>query len=65
MTLEAVRTKYTRVSKVFGKWSAYIQIDHQGFCIIEGTTKKRANWIADMAAIAIKRLLDDNACNKQ
>lgn len=61
MTLEEVRKKYTRVTKIWGKWSAYIQIDHQGFCIVEDTTKKRANWTADMAAIAIKRLLDNNA----
>jgi len=61
MTIEEVRKKHTRVAMIGGKWSAFLQIDQQGFCICEGTTKKRANWYADMAAIAIKRLLDHDA----
>lgn len=55
-----IRKRYTRVVKIGSKWNAYIQIDHQGFCIVEQTTKKRADWYAKMAAIALTRMLEQN-----
>ena len=57
MTHKEIKAKYTRVTKVSGKWSAFLQIDQQGFCICEGTTKKRANWYSERLSIALQRIL--------
>ncbi len=51
-----LRRKYVRVAKVDGKWNAYLQIDHQGFCVVEQTTKRRAEWFGKMLAIALARV---------
>ena len=53
-----VRKKYTRVTKIFGKWNAYLQIDHQGFSIGENKTKNHAEWVCDMLAIALDRIIE-------
>jgi hypothetical protein len=52
-----IKNEYTRVVKIADKWNTYIQIDNQGFTIVEQTTKKRATWFADMAAIALNKFL--------
>ena len=57
MTVNEVKEKYVRVVKINGKWNAYLQIDQQGFCVCEQTTKKRANWYADMLTAALQRLI--------
>jgi hypothetical protein len=57
MTLKRVKKRYVRVVKIGDKWNTYLQIDHQGFCVVEQTTKRRAKWFADMLAIALQRLI--------
>ena len=57
MNVAEVKEKYVRVVKINGKWNAYLQIDQQGFCVCEQTTKKRANWYADMLSVALERLM--------
>ena len=57
-----IRKKYTRVAKIFNRWSAFMEIDGQGFCIVEDTTYERAKWFCRMAAIALikfKKLEND------
>ncbi len=53
-----LRRKYTRLVN-FGKHghSAFLQIDHQGFEVVSGTTKKRAKWFQDMLASSLDRLI--------
>ena len=58
MDASAIEKRYTRVVKIAGKWNCYLQIDHQGFCVLEGRTKKEANWYAKMLAIALERLVE-------
>ena len=55
-TIERLQDKYTSVVKIGDKWNTYLQIDHQGFCVVEQTTKKRAQWFARMLAIALARV---------
>lgn len=52
--------KYVRVVKIEDKWNTYLQIDHQGFSVVEETTLKRARWFGKQLAIALERLLDNN-----
>lgn len=52
------RRRYTRVVKMGAKWSTYLQIDHQGFCVVEQTSKRRAEWFARMLAIAFARMVE-------
>ena len=60
MTISEVKRKYTKLEKMTDGWCLYLQIDHQGFLIIEATSKKQANWWAEMLAIALKRLIEKN-----
>lgn len=55
--ISAIQDKYVRIVKMCGKWNVYLQIDHQGFSIESQTTKKRAEWIGAMLAIALERLV--------
>lgn len=50
--------RYTRVVKIADKWNTYLQIDHQGFCVVEQTSLKRARWFARMLAAALERLIE-------
>jgi len=59
MTRKETKKKYTRVVKTGDAWNTYLQIDQQGFCVVEQTTKRRAEWFARMLAIAIERMLHD------
>ena len=52
-----MRCSYTRVYECTGLATTYIRIDHQEFKICEWTSVVRANWFADMAAIALARLV--------
>jgi hypothetical protein len=56
----SLRKKYTRTVKMCGKWNTYLQIGVQGFCVVEQTTKKRAEWYADMLAKALARVIEEN-----
>jgi len=51
-----MKKKYVRVKKMGDKWNTYLQIDHQGFCVVEQTTKKRAEFFGKMLAIALSRV---------
>jgi hypothetical protein len=55
-TIKRLQDKYTSVVKIGDKWNTYLQIDHKGFCVVEQTTKKRAQWFARMVAIALARV---------
>jgi hypothetical protein len=55
-----MRRKYTRVVKIGDKWNTYLQIDHQGFCVVEQTTKKRADFYSKMLATALVRLIENS-----
>lgn len=57
MTEKAAKRKYTRLVKFGRKYQAYLQIDHQGFAVIEPTTKPRAEWFQDQLAKALARML--------
>ena len=52
-----LKKKYVRVKKIGDKWNTYLQIDHQGFTVVEQTTKKRAEWFGRMLAIALTRVI--------
>ena len=51
-----LKKKYVRTKKIGDKWNTYLQIDHQGFCVVEQTTKKRAEWVGKMLAVALSRV---------
>jgi len=51
-----LKKKYVRTQKIGDKWNTYLQIDHQGFCVVEQTTKKRAEWFGKMLAVALSRV---------
>jgi hypothetical protein len=51
-----LRKKYVKTKKIGNKWNTYLQIDHQGFCVVEQTTKKRAEWFGKMLAVALTRV---------
>jgi len=53
----SIKKKYTRVVKMGDKWNTYLQIDHQGFCVVEQTSRKRALWFAKMLAVALDRMI--------
>lgn len=42
------------------QWNTYLQIDHQGFCVVEQTSRARAQWFGKMLAVALDRMLSDN-----
>ena len=54
-----MKKKYVRVRKMGDEWNTYLQIDHQGFCVVERTTKKRAEFFGKMLAIALSRVTPD------
>lgn len=55
-----LRRRYTRVVKRGDKWNTYLQIDHQGFCVVEQTCRQRAQWFGKMLAVALERMLAAN-----
>ena len=55
-----LRRRYTRVVKIGDQWNTYLQIDHQGFCVVEQTTRERAQWFGKMLAVALDRMLSAN-----
>lgn len=57
--IRQLRKKYVTTKKIGEKWNTYLQIDHQGFCIVEQTTKKRAQWYGKMLAVALSRVTVD------
>jgi len=54
-----MKKKYVQVKKLGDSWNTYLQIDHQGFCVVEQTTKKRAEFFGKMLAIALARVNPD------
>ena len=55
-----LRRKYTRTVKIGGKWNTYLEIDHQGFCVVEQTSHHRAKWFGKQLAIALARMMAAN-----
>lgn len=58
-----LKKKYTRAVRYDGKWTVYMQIDHQGFTVVHDTTKSRCDWHRDMLAIALDRLIKTERLN--
>lgn len=58
--LSQIRKRYTRVVKIGEKWNAYLQIDHQGFTVVEQASYHRAVWYSKMLAVALQRMIADN-----
>jgi hypothetical protein len=56
--LNRLRKQYTRVAKIGGAWNTYLRIDHQEFCVVDGTYYARARWYSRMLAVALARLLE-------
>jgi cysteinyl-tRNA synthetase len=54
--IRRMKEKYVRVKKMGDKWNTYLQVDHQGFSVVEQTTKKRAEFFGKMLAIALARV---------
>ncbi len=54
-----MKTKYVRVQKIGDLWNTYLQIEHQGFCVVEQTTKERAEGFGKMLAVALSRVSAD------
>ena len=57
--------KYTRASMIDGKWSVFMQIDHQSFTVVYDTTKARSNWHRNMLSIALDRLIKTERFNNE
>lgn len=55
-----LRRRYVRTVKIGDKWNTYLQIDHQGFCVVEQTCRQRAQWFGKMLAAALERMLAAN-----
>lgn len=56
----AIRKRYVLITEIFGGWNTYLQIDHQGFCIFQGTSKRRAAWFARQLTVALDRMLENH-----
>jgi hypothetical protein len=53
-----LRKRYVRVVKMGEEWCTYLQIDHQGFCVVSETSKRRAEWYGRMLGIALARMVE-------
>lgn len=58
LTTAAIRKRYVRTRKMGDSWSTYLQVDHQGFLIVENSSRSRAQWFGKMLAIALARLIE-------
>lgn len=64
-SISKLRRRYVRVVKIADKWNTYLQIDHQGFCVVERTDYRRAQYFGKMLAVALNRMIEDNQKSKQ
>lgn len=53
----ALQKRYTRTVQLGSAWNTYLQIDHQSFCVVEQTSKRRAEWFAKRLATALERMI--------
>lgn len=53
-----LESEFIKIKQQDGGWNCYLQIDHQSFCIIENTTKKRAKWYGEMLSKALERMIN-------
>lgn len=60
-TRAQIRRRYVRTAKMGDKWNTYLQIDGQGFCVVDQTTEKRAKWFGNMLAAALQKLIAKQA----
>ena len=58
MNASEIEKTYIRIEKIDGKWSCVLQIDQQGFFVVEKSTKKRAAWYGKMLSIALERMIN-------
>ncbi len=56
-----LRDKYTNIDKICGRWTTMLSIGVQSFRVVEGTSRARAKWYADMLAVAIENLIKEEA----
>jgi len=56
-----LRKECTRINGQRGGWNALLVLDHQSFYVVEQTPKVRAEWFRDMLAIALQRMISQNA----
>lgn len=56
-----IHKKYIQVRKIGTKWNAFLQVDFQGFAVVEQTTRKRAIWFGWMLAAALARLVQEES----
>ena len=56
-SVRLLQLRYTRTVKIGNAWNTYLQINHQGFCVVEQTSKHRALWFGKNLAIALDRML--------
>ena len=56
-----IRDKYTNIAKICGRWTTMLSIGVQSFHVVEGTSRARAKWYADMLAVAIENLIKEEA----
>lgn len=52
--------RYVVTRKFGAEWSTYLQIDHQGFCVVENRSRADALWYGRMLAIALARMIETN-----
>ena len=57
ITIPNLRRRYVRTVKIADKWNTYLSVDDQSFCIVEQTSRRRAQWFGKMLAVAIGRML--------
>ena len=58
--ISKIRRRYVRTVKIGERWNTYLQIDHQGFCVVEDTCHIRAKWFGKQLSIALARMINDN-----
>jgi hypothetical protein len=54
--ISRLKKRHVRTVKIGDKWNTYLIVDHQSFCVVEQTTKKRAEWFGKMLAVALTRV---------
>jgi hypothetical protein len=58
MTPKYYEKKYAHYLKADGRWTVYLQIDHQEFIIADNRTKKDAKFYARQLGIALHRMIE-------
>jgi hypothetical protein len=59
MKIKKIIKKYTFIEKSDGKWEVFFRVGCQTFLIAYDKNKADAKWEAEMLAIAIQNLLEE------